>query len=177
MKMKKLFLMLLFAVICGSVSASNFDQNEPVSLKGETKIRLVIDYSEIKIDGKSEEDWLSYWQAEHPEYNAKDELENELKPTVQKNLVSNINDKIKKKGAYIVIDQETNFTITVVVAEVEKKGSNKCRVTITDKSGNEIKTLNVKGSGGIFGSMSNLWGDGFEETGEAIGKEIAKLFK
>ena len=56
---------------------------------------------------------------------------------------------------------------------MSKKGNCtvKCFVKET-QSGKQVYEFFVLGRGGVFGSMSNLWGDGFQNAGRRMGKMI-----
>lgn len=175
--MKKLILAVLSLSMTLGINAQKVVSGSTPSLKGEKKINLVINYSQTTIDKKDIADWLEYRQAQQPDYDAKNEWENELKPALTEAFTNNVNKKIEKQGAYLVVSPDANYTLTVYPQNVEKKGNNTNICTITDKSGKEIIRFEVKGSGGTFGSMSNLWGDGYEDTGKKVGSFLAKFFK
>ena len=92
------------------------------SLKGEGKINLKIDFSETKIDNKSIADWLEYRQATQPKYDAQKELEEELKPVVQEKILKILNNKLSKKGAFVTINTNAKYTLSVKPISVSKKG-------------------------------------------------------
>lgn len=175
--MKNLFLTATMLVVALSTHAQKIFKGEMPSLKGEKKINLVIDYSKITIDDKTVSDWLEYRQAMQPDYNAKDELEKELKPALTEAFVTNVNKKLEKCGAYLADSKDANYTLILIPYNVKKKGDNMNTCVITDKTGKEIVSIDVKGSGGTFGSMSNLWGDGYSNTGGKLGSFLAKYFK
>lgn len=175
--MKKMVLALasLFMVLTASAQ-KNVEGSFP-SLKGVKKINLVVDYSEMQIDNKTVADWLEYRQAEQPKYDANKELDSELKPTVVEKLTDEINSKLKKSGAYVVTNNSADYTLRVKPISVAKKGNNTNECAILDKEGNVLVKFEIKGSGGTFGSMANLWGDGYEDTGKKLGGVVAKCMK
>lgn len=175
--MKKIVIMIAVLFTTMAANAQKVLEGAFPSLKGQTKINLVIDYSEIKIAGKSESDWLGYRQTEQPDYNAKDELEKDLKPTVQENLVEQTNEKLKKFNAFLVTDNSGEYTLKVTPKDVAKKGNNIDVCSILDKDGKVLVKFQIKGSGGTFGTMNNLWGDGFKDSGKQLGNAMVKCFK
>ena len=175
--MKKTIAIMATLFVSMTVNAQKLLQGDYPSLSGQTRINLVIDYSQMTIAKKSVADWLAFRQAEQPQYNATDELEKELKVAVQANLVKQVNDKLEKHGAFLVTDGSGNYTLTVYPKEVTRKGSNEDDCAICDKSGKCLVSFRIKGSGGIFGSMANLWGDGFKDSGKQLGMAMKKCFK
>lgn len=175
--MKKIVVMMAALFVTMTASAQKLLEGDYPSLSGQKRINLVIDYSQMKIAKMSVTDWLAYRQAEQPEYNAKDELEKELKVAVQENLVKRVNEKLVKYGAFLVTDNSAYYTLTVYPKDVAKKGNNEDDCTICDKSGKRLVSFQIKGSGGTFGSMGNLWGDGFKDSGRQLAKAMEKCFK
>lgn len=172
-------LIITAIVVCTAISAGaqKITSGAMPSLKGETKINIVYDYSQITIDGKKINEWLEYRQASQPDYDAKNEWENELKPALTGAFAEQVNKKIEKNGAFLAVSKDANYTLTLIPTDVKKKGNNLNICTITDKKGKELVRFEVKGSGGTFGTMANLWGDGYKDTGKAVGGILAKSFK
>ena len=77
MKLKTLLLVLL-SLAAFSVSAQKFNPN-PTFLKGESQINLVFDYSQVKFDGVSQENfykkkdarWIRDWEGQRRDNNEK----------------------------------------------------------------------------------------------------------
>ncbi len=175
--MKKVLMMLAIMLVTLTANAQRIIEGTFPSLKGQTKINLVIDYSNLVIANMSIRDWLECRQAEQPDYSAVNELEKELKPTVQEKLVEQINKKLQKRNAYIVTNNSAEYTLNVAPHDVAKKGNNKNECSILDKEGKVLVKFVVSGKGGTFGSMSNLWGDGYKDSGKKLGGILADCFK
>ena len=77
MKLKTLLLVLLSLATMGA-SAQKFKPASPTFLKGESQINLVFDYSQLKFNGTSQEDfykkkdakWIKEWEGQRRENNA-----------------------------------------------------------------------------------------------------------
>ena len=69
------------------------------------------------------------------------------------------------------------YTLVVRPLAVSKKGCNNNECSILDESGNVLVKFSASGSGGVFGSMANLWGDGYADSGKEIASFVAKCFK
>ena len=112
--MRKILLFLIVIMVTLTVGAQKILEGTKPSLKGVNKISLKIDFSETKIDNKTVADWLEYRQASQPKYNAKNELENELKPVVQEKVIKSLNDKLSKKGAFVTLNSNAKSVTTLV---------------------------------------------------------------
>lgn len=175
--MKKTLLALFLLVFTMSAEAQTIIRGALPSLTGEVKINFVIDCSRWTIDNKQESDWLEFRQATQPEYDAHKELENELKPALASAFADNVNTRIGKSGAYLAITKDAHYTLTLIPLTVSRKGDNTNECTITDQQGRELVCFTVEGSGGVFGTMANLWGDGYKSTGKKVGKLLTRCFK
>lgn len=175
--MRKFLSCLAALMVALTINAQKISEGKIPSLKGETKINLKIDYSEMKIENKTIADWLEYRQATQPKYDAKSELENDLKPVVQEKIAKTLNDKLSKKGAFVTVNGTAKYTLLIKPISVSKKGDNTNECSILDESGNSLVKFQVSNSGGHWGSMSNLWGDGYEESAKDIASFVVKCFK
>lgn len=175
--MRKILFLFASLFIALSAEAQKIMEGTAPSLKGETKINLKIDFSETKIENRPIAEWLEYRQAQQPDYNAEDELEKELKPTLKEKIVKAMNKKLDKQGAYVTLNGSANYTLIVYPVSISKKGKNMNTCCILDKKGTVLVKFSVSGSGGTFGSMSNLWGDGYSDSGKSIASFVEKCFK
>lgn len=175
--MRKILLFLIVIMVTLTVGAQKILEGTKPSLKGVNKIRLKIDFSETKIDNKTVADWLEYRQASQPKYNAKNELENELKPVVQEKVIKSLNNKLSKKGAFVTLNSNAKYTLLVKPVSVSMKGDNTNDCYILDEFGNILVKFHISGSGGHWGTMSNLWGDGYEDSAKSIASFVVKCKK
>lgn len=175
--MRKILLFLIVIMVTLTVGAQKILEGTKPSLKGVNKIRLKIDFSETKIDNKTVADWLEYRQASQPKYNAKNELENELKPVVQEKVIKSLNNKLSKKGAFVTLNSNAKYTLLVKPVSVSMKGDNTNDCYILDEFGNILVKFHISGSGGHWGTMSNLWGDGYEDSAKSIASFVVKCLE
>lgn len=165
---------MLMLVLAASASAKDEFTGSFAPLAGEAKIKVVEDWNNTKIVGRQLADWLEYRQAEQPEYDAENEWENELKPQLKESLLGKANEKLEDMGLFLSETVESKFVMTVHPVSVEKKGNQVVEFTVREASTQkEVVKFTLNGKGGTFGSMSNLWGDGFKDTG----KKLANLFR
>lgn len=176
-KMKKILLLLIVLAATIGASAQVVTKGDMPSLVGERKINVAFDYSAMTINSMSIADWLEYRQAEQPQYNAEYELESELKPSLTEEFVKAVNKKLARFSVFLVVSKEPRYTLTVVPQNVRRNGDNVTECVLTDKDGNHVATFTVDGSGGTFGSMANLWGDGFRSVGKKVGSLLVPCFK
>lgn len=175
--MRKIFLFIAMSLISLSINAQSETLLDSIpSLKGEKKINVQIDYTEMTINGLSQNDWIEFRNTAQPKYNATDELEKELKPQIKSSVVSEVNKKLMKEGAFAISNNTSNYTLVIKPISVDMKGNNSNECCIKDKEGNTLVTFTVKGKGGLFGSMSNLWSDGYKRTGKKIAEVLQKCF-
>jgi len=129
------------------------------------------DWSQITINGMSTSEWLEARQFEQPEFDAKKELDTELKPAM-KELRGALVEKLQGEIRF-TNEEGPDYKLTITPLSIDKKGNMILQCTIGRASGGQVVKFYVKGKGGTFGSMGNLWGDGFESAG----KNLAKILK
>lgn len=145
---------------------------------GARKTNLVIDWSKVKIAGKDAEDWIKYRQDSKPEIDARIELEDQLKPILHQKFIPNCNKKTYKRNFILVRNKVTPYTLTITPLEIDAKGYNTCEYEFTDtESGKSLLKMIMKSRGGLIGSISNLWGDGFEDAGDRFGDYLDSHLK
>ncbi len=143
---------------------------------------VIVDWSKVLIDDKTEKKWLESREQERPQYDAVEELEKELKQQVIMKFIPASNDITKNKGFKLVRNKKTTISLKIIPLKVKRNGANVCQFEFfyTD-SEESFATIELKSDSGIFGSMSNLWADGFRNAGVNFGgfmkKEIKKIYK
>lgn len=175
--MKRLLFIIMLLVALVGAQAQIVTKGDMPSLVGERKIGVVFDYSQMTINSLSVADWLDYRQTEQPAYNAEKELQNELKPSLQEAFVTAVNKKLARFSVFLVNGKNANYTLTVYPLNVRKNGNNMTECVMTDKAGNHVVTFTVEGNGGTFGTMANLWGDGYKSVGKKVGNLLVPCFK
>lgn len=175
--MKRFFLLgMLSCLFCVTAIAGGKDVSLAF-LKSEKAIGYVVDWSQMTINGMSKAEWIEKRQVDQPDYDANKEYEEELLPSIEK-MFETANDEIKKTGLYFVSSTEKKYTFYFYPQDIKKKGDNNINCVVKETATGETKAeFNLKGNGGTWGSMGNLWGDGFEDAGEKLGKIIKKGIK
>ncbi len=176
--MKKFFIAMVAVLASVSVSAKDNAKLDLSCLYGQSVVNVLVDWSEVTIKGLSVDDWLAYRQADQPDYDAEKELEDELKPQA-KELIAVANKSLSKKGITLVEGGSGRYTLVVIPQTFDMKGNNTllCRVVDSEDGNAVVGEFNVKGEGGHWGSMRNLWSDGFKESGSKLGSVMNSAIK
>lgn len=170
---------IIFAVVmvfsmCQMFAGSKYDFS---MLKKETKINVDYDWKSLTIEGKKVSAWLDYRQAEQPDWNARKELKDELKPQIEEMVIA-ANKKLKNSNLFLKTKCVTKYTLKLIPQNITKKGYNVIKCQLIETSKNKIvQEFTIQGKGGVLGSMGNLWGDGFRDAGKQLANMIKKGLK
>ena len=169
--MKRLIFVMQLLLLCSTLALAKPTMGLSI-LKGQHRIRWQMDWTQLTIEGMNTKDWLQFRQAEQPEYDANYELESQLKPRIL-DMVAGANAKLTKQQMILCSDSDCVYTLVLQPVSMNKKGNCtvKCFIRETE-SGKQVYEFYVLGRGGVFGTMSNLWGDGFQNAGRRLGKMI-----
>ena len=183
--MKKLLLFLFVCLSSQLVYSQGIDfyslkTNGTLALPESEKFLAVnFDFSKALIDEKLNE-------AEWAALNGEDKWE-EAKQEALDRIVKLMNDKMSKSRITFVQERltktensifKTNYTLYIIPYTYSKKGNNKSLFVIkNNKTGEELGSVAAIGYGGSFGSLGNLLGDGYENSGPTVAKKIAKKNK
>lgn len=181
MKKILLFLTTLFAFTLG-VQAQKITSGNLFFLFSEEELNVVIDYSKVVIDGKSEtlflqqrknlkhdgQDWNAYW-------------EQEVKKDLRNKFMNNFNGELSKSPLKLQggVYPNAKYTATIYVLNIDSDGECDSEVIFTQKDSGEIVAIvsKLNGDGGKYGSFENLAGDGFQRAGTNLGKFICKQIR
>ncbi|MCF0180066.1 MAG: hypothetical protein HUJ97_07480 [Bacteroidales bacterium] len=135
-------------------------------LKNESRIKLVINYSEASIVGHNEDTILGFeedWEIDQPI------------------LYSKLTEKFNgKMGNGLVAGEfkSSNYTMEVRPLIIKRSGYILAYFVILDNDGNEVyHSKDLKADGGILGTFLNLLGDGMRQLGIKMAKEVKKEMK
>lgn len=169
---------LLLAMLMLGTMATNARENIIVDgsfakLQHVSKFNIDIDWTNIHINGLNLSEWLKTRNNEQPEYDAESEYQHELKPRWTK-MVESANEKLSGKQIYLLPNSpEQEYTIIVSPHQIDRKGNLEAFCSIVNNDDEVVVKFVLTGKGGMFGTMGNLWGDGFESAG----KNLAKILK
>jgi len=179
--MRRLFVLLaaIFASTCmmAQSRADSIDVTTVVGsfddLKSVRKLHFQEDWTQVEINGMTVDEWLDYRQATQPEWDADHEWEYELKPRAKETLMT-ANEAFERTGILLTTSATASHTLVFRPLSVDRKGNQVDECVVRDnQTGRDVVTFYVVGKGGTFGSMSNLWGDGFRSAG----KRLARMLK
>ena len=174
---KKAFLLVAMLMLC--TMATNARDNIIVEgsfakLQTVNKFNIDIDWSNIHVNGLNLSEWIRFRNNEQPSYDAEDEYQHELKPTWVK-MVDSANDKLNSKQIFLLPNSpEQDYTIIVSPHQIDRKGNLEAFCSIINRNDEVLVKFVLTGKGGMFGTMSNLWGDGFKSAGKNLAKILQK---
>jgi len=170
--MKTFFLTIIMVAASFSANAQQIISGSFSALRDVKAINVEVDWSVVSIAGMTVPDWINLRQAEQMEYDAQKEYETELKPAANE-FVKTANERLMKQNCYLTKDASKEFTLVIRPRNIDRKGYQTLDCAIVKTAGSEpVVAFTIEGNGGRFGSMANLWGDGFKSSG----KKFAKLF-
>ncbi len=169
--MMKKFLILMAVTL---VSATALAQNLSF-LRGQRKLACRFDWTELTVDGMDVDDWIDNRNMEQPTYNAKKELEDQLKPQIML-LVQECNERLKEENLYLTHKSDNvRYVLVMKASDIDRRGNAAFMMTILDlQTDKKMAEFPINGKGGKIGSMANLWGDGMRSAGKRLGKFIVK---
>lgn len=163
--MKRIALALLLAAVCipafGQRVTGTFSP-----LKKQTRVKMVVDYSEADIMGMPEEQWYTF-----EEDWAHDKVE------VVSLFFNYANRELEKEKLFVVgsYNFDMEYTLYLIVRSVDIRGNHDCDLVLVYNDEFEIgRATGIRAEGGTFGSKLNLMKDGAEHTGKAVGKFLVK---
>ena len=186
--MKKLF---IFLVVCLSSLGMNAQNNQRYyAEEGEKSGTFTLPESEkyllLKFDFSNTVFEDKYNEADWALLNGKESWE-EAKQDALGRIVELMNREMTKTRIIMVLDKmgvsgnsgiKPNYTLFITPISYFKNGKNKSNYVIkNNETGEILGIIETKGSGGHFGSLGNLLGDGFEKSAPYIALKIAKYNK
>ncbi len=161
--MKKLLLLLALLPL------GMFARENPLSfLLGQRKLDLSIDYSEGSLCSMQEDEFIPFMEseAEEPWVN----IAGEWKAKFTAELNEELEDTELLVGSY----PKAAYEAVVNVEYLNKKGRFVAVVDFVEKeSGKVVYSKYIAEDGGVFGTITNLIGDGHKHAGEALGEFLA----
>ena len=144
------------------------------TIKDVRKFNVEVDWSYLHVAGYLPADWIVFRNNQQPEYDAEKELNEELMPQWQ--YISEVaNDKLNKKRVYFFPNStDEEYTIIVTPHQIDKRGNMEGFCSIVNRQNELIVKFVLTGKGGRFGTMSNLWGDGFKSAGKNLANILQK---
>ena len=140
------------------------------AIKDAHNTNLIVDWSKVIIENLTVEEWLEKRNNERPEYDAKIELEEELKPLLVQNMLPQCNELTYKVNFALVRHQDTKYTLKVTPLYLLPTRGSLCEYEFIDSnSGASLLKFSIKESGGLYVSKRALWGGTFKAQASILG--------
>lgn len=173
-----LFLMLSFVVINASAQDELLSE-EFVPLKNIHRIDVEVDWSSLMIDSLSQEEWIEIRQKENPKYDAKVELEKQLKTQLFSCGIPKANEQLFNYNLKFVRYQDTSISIIIIPLSINKRAKWECEFKFVKNDTKDIFAqfhLNGSASTSSF-SLQSRWETIFNSVGNSLGKYLKKKLK
>lgn len=166
---------LCLLLFCQNIQAQKIKKGDLDFLKNQKEIHLVFDWSNVIIDNKTEEDFVDI-----KAINSREDWKNEWYTTIKKGF--ELKFKAATNGIFIeTLDMKVgdypnaNVTALIKLQRIDSDGEVYASVIFSNNNSDEpIITVKINGDGGMWGTVENLFGDGFTKAGISLGKIIVK---
>lgn len=173
-----LFLLLSFVVINASAQDELLSE-EFVPLKNIHRIDVEVDWSSLMIDSLSQEEWIEIRQKENPMYDAKVELEKQLKTQLFSCGIPRANKHLLNYNLKFVRYQDTSISIIIIPLSINKRKW-ECEFKFVKNDTKDIfAQFHLNGSAALSSSFSlqYRWETIFNSVGNSLGKYLKKKLK
>ena len=163
--MKRILILVLLLVAPIFVFAQKLNDSKNLgAIADETKLDLIIDFSEASILGVDFEDWVTGEPDWEQSYS-----------TIRVKFMQAFNSSADKgkKPHKVGNAPNSNYVVYVKVQKVKDDWSEvHALVSVKNRDGEVIFADSIKGEQGRFGSVANLMGDAMEDMGWKVGRLI-----
>ena len=178
MKTSRRTLFMLTMLLLGVMSMNARDnivvEGAFMNIPRVNRFNIEIDWTNVLVNGLTPGEWIRYRNAEQPAYDAEEEYQKELKPRWM-DMVTACNEKLNKKNLFLLPEaNEQEYTLIVSPQKIDRRGNLEAFCYIVNSNDKVLVKFVLTGKGGIFGTMSNLWGDGFKSAGKNLAKILDK---
>ena len=176
--MRKILLFLLSLVVINTFADDELSSEAFVPLKNIHRIDVVVDWSSLRIDSLSQQEWIEMRQKENPKYDAKIELEKQLKTQLLSCCIPRANEILVRENMKFVRYQDTSISLTIIPLFINKKGKWECEFRFIKNDTKEVfAQFCLKGSAGAVGSLQTKWEIVFTNVGYSLGQYLKKKLK
>lgn len=175
----RIILFLLLSLVVTNINAEDELPSEAFSpLKNIHRIDVVVDWSSLKIDSLTQEEWIEKRQKEKPKYDARIELEKQLKTQLFSCFIPRVNEQLIKYNLKFVRFQDTPISIIIVPLNINKNGKLECEFRFQKNETKEVFAQFILiGQGVSLGSLQTRWESAFENIGNHLGQYLKKQLK
>lgn len=153
-------------------------------LKEVSRMSVYVDFSSASIDGNSEKQFITYMATSVREKERDPEFSRNWRNVIKPNLVSlfieKANEELSDKDIYLTLvkRQGEEYTLKVIVREINDNGDNECDyLIINTPTGKVVAQFDIDADGGHVGRYVGLLEDGFKEAGKKFGRSLARKIR
>lgn len=170
----KRFLSVLAVLMIGiSAHAVDLKSGNFGKLIGQSQVNVEFDFGQVLIDGIGFEEFKAMGRVDE-DYEKWDDFEIFIK----RRFIAGLNEYHTKIPGGIVFrmgGDPCGYTLKVMPVMMNSDGVYNVNFSLIDNNtGKEVASASANGDGGVFGTFSNLQGDGFEELGNDFAKFLVK---
>lgn len=177
--MRRILFLLLSFVLMNASAENELPSEVFVPLKNIHRIDVEVDWSSLKIDSLSQEEWVEIRQKENPKYDAKIELEKQLKTQLFSCGIPKANEQLFNYNLKFVRHQDTSISMIIIPLSINKKGKWECEFKFVKNDTKEIfAQFQLNGSNASSGwALQWTWEAVFTGVGKSLGKYLKKKLK
>lgn len=176
--MKRILFLLLSLLIINAYAGDELPSEAFIPLKNIHRIDVEVDWSSLKIDSLSQEEWIEMRQKENPKYDAKVELEKQLKPQLISCGIPKANEQLVEYNLKFVRYQDTSISIIIIPLTINKKGKWECEFKFVKNDTKEkFARFHLSGSAHSLGSLQTKWETIYGNVGYSLGRFLKKKIK
>lgn len=175
--MRRILFLLLSLVVINASAEDELPSEAFAPLKNIHRVDVEVDWSSLKIDSLNQEEWIEIRQKENPKYDAKVELEKQLKTQLFSCGIPRANELLFNYNLKFVRHQDTSISIIIIPLTITK-GKWECEFKFVKNDTKDIFVqFNLNGSTTVIGSLQRRWEAIFNDVGNSLGKYLKKKLK
>lgn len=176
--MRRILFLLLSLFVLNAYAEDELPSEALIPLKNIHRIDVEVDWSSLKIDSLSQEEWIELRQKENPKYDAKIELDKQLKTQLFSCGIPKANEQLVKYNLKFVRYQDTSISIIIIPLAISKKGKWECEFKfVKNDTKDNFAQFNLNGSASSLGSLQTRWETIFGNVGYSLGQFLKKKLK
>ena len=176
--MRRILFILLSLVVTNIYAEDEIPSEAFIPLKNIHRIDVIVDWSSLKIDSLTQEEWIEIRQKENPKYDARIELDKQLKTQLISCCIPRANALLTKYNLKFVRFQDTPISIIIIPLHINKNGKWECEFKFQINETKEVfAQFNLNGRMSAMGSLQAKWETIFENVGNHLGQYLKKKLK
>lgn len=170
--MRRTLFLLLSLMITNVYAEDELPSEAFIPLKNVHRIDVVVDWSSLRIDTLTQEEWIEIRQKENPKYDARIELDKQLKPQLFSWCIPNVNSYLTQFNLKFVRFQDTPISIIIIPLHINNKNW-ECHFKFQINETKEVfAQFNLNGKAPAVGSLQGKWEYIFANVGKELGQYL-----